>query len=92
MALLVVAPRVLAVGIVDAGGGGGDGFGGLVVRRGRGCVRHGAAPLTLNEEQRAAVGVQQRADVLQDLVTQRSHVQLVADVFDLRKQLFRAKG
>jgi len=37
----------------------------------------------LDQEQRTAVGVQQRADVLQDLVAQRSHVQLVAYVFHL---------
>lgn len=38
----------------------------------------------LDQEQRATVRVQQRAHVLQDLVTQRPHVQLVAYVFHLR--------
>jgi len=38
----------------------------------------------LDQEQRTAVGVQQRADVLQDLVAQRPHVQFVAYVFHLK--------
>jgi len=36
---------------------------------------------TLDKEQRAAVCIQQRTDVLQDLVAQRPHVQFVAYVF-----------
>lgn len=38
----------------------------------------------LDQEQRTAVGVQQRTDVLQDFVTQRPHVQFVAYVFHLK--------
>jgi len=37
----------------------------------------------LDQEQRTAVGVQQCADVLQDLVAQRPHVQFIAYVFHL---------
>lgn len=40
-------------------------------------------PATLDQEQRAPVRVQQRADVLQDLVAQRPDVQLVANVLHL---------
>jgi len=38
----------------------------------------------LDKEQRSAVCVQQRTDVLQDLVAQRPHVQFVAYVFHLK--------
>jgi len=37
----------------------------------------------LHQEQRTTVGVQQRADVLQDFVAQRPHVQFIAYVFHL---------
>jgi len=40
-------------------------------------------PAALHQEQRAPVRVQQHAHVLQDLVAQRPHVQLVAYVFHL---------
>lgn len=40
----------------------------------------------LDQEQRTSVRVQQRADVLQDLVAQRPHVQLVAYVLHLCKR------
>lgn len=101
LALLVVvvvaSRRVLAVGVVgDRGVVGSDRAGliGPVIRRGRRrVVRHRGAPLALNEEQRAAIRVQQRTDVLQDLVAQGPHVQLVIDVFDLRnRHSLRAKG
>jgi hypothetical protein len=43
----------------------------------------------LNQEQRTTVGVQQRADVLQDLVAQRPNVQFIAYVFhQLEDKLF----
>jgi len=37
----------------------------------------------LDQKQRTTVGVQQRADVLQDLVAQRPHIQFIAYVFHL---------
>lgn len=45
----------------------------------------------LHQEQRAPVRVQQRADVLQNLVTQRPDVQFVAYVFHLRTQTPRLR-
>lgn len=39
----------------------------------------------LHQEQRATIRVQKRTDILQDLVAQRPHVQLVAYVFHLKQ-------